>query len=148
MGPTGRQAGLSGHGVLIREYCAIGNRVTIGSHTVIEHRVTIGNNVRIHSNAFIPELTVLEDGCWIGPGVVFTNSKYPNTPASKDDREGVTVKHDATVGAGAVILPGVTVGHHALVGAGAVVVKDVPAYATVVGNPAKTIRIDWRKDEP
>ena len=65
--------------------------------------------------------------------------KYPNTVTSKDERQGVTVKEGAIIGAGVVILPGVIIGEHALVGAGAVVTKDVEAYTTVVGNPARPI---------
>jgi len=129
----------TGHGVLIREGCIIGNYVSIGSHSVLEYQVAVGNRVRIHSNVFIPEFTILEDDCWVGPCVVFTNSKHPNTATSKGERAGVTVKSHAVIGAGAVILPGVTIGEHAIVGAGAVVVSDVEAHSTVVGNPARVI---------
>lgn len=128
---------VTGHHVLIRAGCAIGDDVSIGSHTTVEGNVRIGDGVRVHSGAFIPEFTVLDEGCWIGPHVVFTNSKHPNTLTSKAEREGVHVCAKAVVGAGAVILPGVTIGAGALVGAGAVVTGNVPPYATVVGNPAR-----------
>ena len=67
----------TGHGVLIRESCQVGHDVSIGSHTVVEHHVRIGDGVRVHSNAFIPEETILDSGCWIGPNAVLTNAKYP-----------------------------------------------------------------------
>ena len=129
----------TGHGVLIREENRIGNNVSIGSHSVIEHHVEIGSDVRIHSNVFVPEFSVLEDGCWIGPCVVLTNARYPLSPRAKETLQGPLVRSQAKVGAGAVLLPGVTVGRNALVGAGAVVVRDVPDGAVVVGNPAHII---------
>jgi UDP-3-O-[3-hydroxymyristoyl] glucosamine N-acyltransferase len=64
----------AGHGVLVRESNEIGFDVSIGSHTVVEHHVRLGSSVRIHSNAFIPEFSVLEDGAWVGPCVTFTNA--------------------------------------------------------------------------
>jgi acetyltransferase-like isoleucine patch superfamily enzyme len=129
----------AGHGVLIRENNIIGNNVSIGSHSIIEHDVIIEDNCRIHSNAFIPELTVLGEGCWIGPSVVLTNAKYPNSPATKRKLVGVKVGKNAKIGAGAIILPGVKIGKNSFVGAGAVVTGDVVNDVVVVGNPAKVI---------
>jgi acetyltransferase-like isoleucine patch superfamily enzyme len=106
---------------------------------VVEHHVTIGNGVRIHTQAFVPEFTVLEDGCWIGPNVVLTNAKYPVSPNVKDSLIGPTIRKGAKIGANSTILPGVVVGENALVGAGSVVVRDVPDGAVVVGNPARVI---------
>lgn len=126
----------------VREMCVIGNNVSVGTFTCIEHHVYIGDGVRIHSNVFVPELTVLMPRCWIGPGVIITNSRYPNTSTSKSERERVKVMQDAVIGAGAVILPGVTVWDSAIVGAGSVVTCDVEANAIVVGNPARFLK--WR----
>ncbi len=130
----------TGHGVLIREGNLIGNHVSIGSHSVIEHHVQIGDRVRVHSNAFIPEFCVLEDECWIGPSVVLTNARYPQSPRAKQELVGVHICRRARIGAGAIILPGITVGEEALVGAGAVVTHDVAPGGVVVGNPARQIR--------
>jgi acetyltransferase-like isoleucine patch superfamily enzyme len=129
----------TGNKVNIRESNRIGNNVSVGTLSVIEHHVEIGDGVRIHTQAFIPEYSVLEEGCWIGPNVVLTNAKYPLSPGVKDQLAGVVVRKGAKIGANATILPGVVVGENALVGAGAVVVRDVPAGAVVVGNPARIV---------
>lgn len=129
----------TGHGVLIREANQIGHRVSVGSHSVIEHHVVIEDDVRIHSNAFVPESTVLEAGCWIGPNVVLTNARYPLSPRAKEELRGPIIESRAKVGANATVLPGVRIGANALVGAGAVVVRDVPPGKVVVGNPARVI---------
>ncbi|MBM4430245.1 MAG: transferase [Chloroflexi bacterium] len=129
----------TGHGVLLRESNHIGNDVSIGSHTVIEHHVHIGHGVRIHSRAFVPEYTVLEDGCWLGPCVVITNVRHPRCPRAKECCKGATIKRGAKVGANVTLTPDITVGEMALVGAGSVVVDDVPPRAVVVGNPARVI---------
>ena len=130
----------TGHGALIREGTVVGDRVSIGSHSVLEHHVTIGDRVRIHSDCFIPEFTVVEEGAWIGPGVRITNARYPNRPDTKSNLEGVTIARDAVIGAAVVLLPGIRVGSGATVGAGAVVLRDVPDGVVVVGNPARPIR--------
>jgi len=130
----------TGNKVNIRESNRIGDNVSIGTLSVVEHHVDIGNNVRIHTQVFIPEFSVLEDGCWIGPNVVLTNAKYPLSPGVKDSLVGPVVRRNAKIGANATLLPGVVIGEGALVGAGAVVVRDVPAGAVVVGNPARVIR--------
>lgn len=129
----------TGHGVLIRENNQIGHRVSVGSHSVVEHHVVIGDDVRIHSNAFVPEFTTLEDGCWIGPNAVLTNARYPLSPGAKEELEGPHIESRAKIGANATLLPGVRIGVDALVGAGAVVVHDVPPSKVVVGNPARIV---------
>ncbi len=130
----------SGHGVLIREENEIGDDVSIGSHSVVEHHVKIGPGVRLHSNVFVPEFSILEDECWLGPNVVITNARYPRSPHVKEELKGATVKRRAKIGANATLLPGIVVGENALVGAGAVVLEDVPANAVVVGNPARVVK--------
>jgi acetyltransferase-like isoleucine patch superfamily enzyme len=130
----------TGHGVLVRECSTIGDNVSIGSGSVVEHHVKIGNNVRLHSNVFVPEFSVLEDECWLGPHVVLTNAMYPRSKKSKENLQGPVIKRAAKISANATILPGIVIGENALVGAGAVVTKDVPPYSIVVGNPASVIK--------
>jgi acetyltransferase-like isoleucine patch superfamily enzyme len=129
----------TGNKVNIRESNRIGNNVSVGTLSVIEHHVEVADNVRIHTQVFIPEYSTLEEGCWIGPNVVFTNAKYPLSPGVKDNLVGPVIRKGAKIGANATLLPGVVIGENALVGAGAVVVRDVPAGAVVAGNPARVI---------
>jgi acetyltransferase-like isoleucine patch superfamily enzyme len=129
----------TGNKVNIRESNSIGDDVSIGTLSVVEHHVHIGNHVRIHTQAFIPEFSVLEDGCWIGPNVVLTNAKYPQSPGVKDQLKGPTICTGAKIGANSTLLPGVIIGANALVGAGTVVVRDVPPGAVVVGNPSRLV---------
>jgi len=130
----------TGHGVLIRESNSIGHQVSIGSHTVVEHHVRIAGSVRIHSQAFIPEFSILEEECWIGPNVVFTNAIHPRCPRVKDCLRGPIIRRGAKIGANATLLPGVEVGEMALVAAGAVVTRDVPPGAVVAGSPARVVK--------
>ncbi|MBI5034800.1 MAG: dual specificity protein phosphatase family protein [Chloroflexi bacterium] len=130
----------TGHGALVREENKIGDNVSIGSHSIVEHHVTIGNGVRIHSNVFVPEFSILEDDCWLGPNVVVTNARYPRSKNAKENLQGATIKRGAKIGANATLLPGVVIGENALVGAGAVVIDDVPDGAVVVGNPARVVK--------
>ena len=140
----------AGHGVLIREENEIGNHVSIGSGSNVEHHVRIGDRVRLHSNVFVPEFSVLEDECWLGPNVILTNAKYPASPGAKRALKGPHIEKGAKIGANATILPGVRIGRNALVGAGAVVTKDVAPGSVVAGNPAKMIndvsRLPYKED--
>ena len=133
----------SGNKTNIRELNEIGDDVSIGTLSVVEHHVKIGDGVRIHSQAFVPEYTIIEDHCWVGPNVVITNAKYPNSPTAKQNLKGVIVKRQGIIGANSTLLPGVAIGEHALVGAGSVVTKDVSPRCVVAGNPARVInRVD------
>lgn len=125
-----------GHHVTIREKTVIGDDVSIGTGCVIEHQVVIEDGVRLHSNVFVPEFSVLYRGCWLGPNVVLTNAKYPRSPRVKEELAGPIILPGAKIGANATILPGLTIGRDSLIGAGSVVVRDVPDRAVMVGNPA------------
>jgi len=129
----------TGNKANIRESNNIGSNVSIGTMSVIEHHVTIGNNVRIHSQVFIPEFTILEDNCWLGPNVVITNAKYPKSLNVKKELKGAVIEAGAIIGANSTLLPGVRIGRHAIVGAGSVVTKDVAERDIVAGNPAVVI---------
>jgi len=101
--------------------------------------VTIGRGVKIQAGCILVPNTVIGDLVFLGPGVITTNVKYPKAYKKADGFRGCRIEVGAVIGAGAIILPDITIGEFAVVGAGAVVTKDVPAYSTVVGNPAKEI---------
>ena len=140
---AGTKAGknfFTGHMVIIRERCIIGDNVSIGTGSVLERDVKIGNGVRIHSQVFIPEYTEIEDEAWIGPRVVITNCLHPLCPLSKKCLKGPLIRKKAIIGANAVLLPGIVIGENAFVGAGSVVTSDVPDGKVVAGNPARIIK--------
>lgn len=129
----------TGNKANIRELNEIGDNVSVGTLSIIEHHVNIEDGVRIHSQVFVPEYSLLKKKCWIGPNVVITNAKYPQSPNVKNELVGATIHEAAKIGANSTLLPGVNIGKSALVGAGSVVTKSVEDNAVVVGNPAKQI---------
>ena len=130
----------TGNKANIREFNIIGDRVSIGTLSIVEHHVVIEDGVRIHSQAFVPEYCVLKRGCWIGPGTVITNARFPLHADAKSQLRGATIEPDAKVGANCTLLPGVTIGAGALVGAGSLVAHDVPAGMVAYGSPARPHR--------
>ncbi len=130
----------AGNKANIRELNTIGNDVSIGTLSVVEHHVIIEDGVRIHTQAFIPEYSVLKKNCWIGPNVVMTNAKFPKHPEVKKGLLGPTIEENAKIGANATIMPGITIGKDSLIGAGSVVTKDVPEGVVIAGNPAQILR--------
>lgn len=125
----------TGHRVLVRENTTIGHNVLIGTNAVIDNNCTIGSHVSIQSCVYLPTGTVIGDYVFLGPGVTFTNDRFPIRTASS--LTPAVVKKGASLGANSVILPGVTIGEGALVGAASVVTKDVPDWHMAVGAPAR-----------
>ncbi len=127
--------------------CEIGDETTIGTFVEIQKGAKIGARCKISSHSFICEGVVIEDGVFIGHGVIFVNDRHPkavNPDGSLQtpndwECEYTLVKRGASIGSGATVLGGITIGENALVGAGSVVTRDVPADSTVAGNPARVI---------
>jgi UDP-2-acetamido-3-amino-2,3-dideoxy-glucuronate N-acetyltransferase len=137
----------------IWHFCQIRSEVSIGSDCVIGRGVyvgpgvKIGNLCKIQNNALIYETATLEDGVFIGPGVILTNDRNPRA-VNRDlslksqvdwHQAQITVRHGASVGAGAVCVAPLTIGRWSLIGAGSVVTKDVKDYALVTGSPARQV---------
>ena len=130
------------HWVHICGGARIGERCSFGQNVFVGNDVSIGNNVRVQNNVSIYDAVTLEDDVFCGPSMVFTNVNNPRSHVSrKDDYRRTLVKKGASIGANATVVCGHTIGEYAFVGAGALVSRDVPAYALVVGVPAR--RIGW-----
>lgn len=132
---------------IIFERAIIGYDCNICAHTLIENDVVIGNNVTIKSGVYIWDGTVVEDGVFIGPNVTFSNDKLPRSKQYPDVFLKTIIKKNASIGANATILPGLVLNENCMIGAGAVVTKDVPAFAVVVGNPAKIMKYLTKVDK-
>jgi UDP-2-acetamido-3-amino-2,3-dideoxy-glucuronate N-acetyltransferase len=120
----------------------IGERCSLGQNVVVMNGVRIGNNVKIQNNVSVYEGVELEDDVFCGPSMVFTNVVNPRSHVSrKTEYKRTLVERGVTIGANATIVCGVTLEEYAFIGAGSVITKNVPAYALMVGVPAR--RIGW-----
>ena len=142
-----------GNGVRIFNFvnaygCSIDDNSKVGAFVEVQKGSTIGKNCKISSHTFICEGVHIEDNCFVGHGVMFTNDLFPRatnpdgSPQSEADWKLVEtfIKKGASIGSNATILCGVTIGENAMVGAGAMVTKDVAPNTIVAGNPAKIIK--------
>ena len=133
------------HWVHVSAQAKIGQRCSLGQNVYIGNDVSIGNNVKIQNNVSVYDAVTLQDDVFCGPSMVFTNVYNPRAAViRKDEYRPTLVKQGATLGANCTIVCGVTIGEFAFVGAGAVVNKDVPAYALMVGVPAR--QIGWMSE--
>lgn len=136
------------HPSLVNLYgCRIGAQTRIGAFVEVQRDVEVGKRCKISSHSFLCSGVTLEDGVFIGHGVMFVNDTYPRAlnddGALQTETDWVCLRtkigRGASVGSNATILGGIRVGEHALIGAGAVVTHDVPAYAIAAGVPARVI---------
>lgn len=129
----------------IMSQCVIGKKCNIGQNVVISPEVVLGNNVKIQNNVSVYTGVTCDDDVFLGPSCVFTNVINPRSGVNRRGQYDKThVGKGASIGANATIVCGHDIGPYAFIGAGAVVTKTVPAYALVVGNPAK--HIGWMSE--
>lgn len=125
--------------------CVIGENCNIGQNVVISPEVILGKNVKIQNNVSIYSGVICEDDVFLGPSMVFTNITNPRSAINRRGEYAKTVvRKGASIGANATIVCGHDIGEYAFIGAGAVVTKTVPAFALVVGNPAK--QMGWMSE--
>jgi acetyltransferase-like isoleucine patch superfamily enzyme len=129
----------TGHHVVVREQCEIGDDVSVWSGSVIDYGCRIGDAVKIHCNCYVAQYTEIEDGAFLAPGVTIANDLYPGSAASEEVMSGPSIGAGARIGVNVTILPFVRIGAGALVGAGAIVTRDLPPGSVAYGNPA-TVR--------
>ena len=123
----------------------IGQDVSLGQNVFVGNKVVIGDHCKVQNNVSVYDNVTLEEGVFCGPSMVFTNVYNPRSLIErKDQYRNTLVKKGATLGANCTIVCGVTIGEYSFVGAGAVINKDVPAYALMVGVPAK--QIGWMSE--
>ncbi len=126
----------------IMKNCTIGERCNIGQNVVISPDVVLGNNVKVQNNVSIYTGCRLEDDVFCGPSMVFTNVINPRSEiVRRSEYQTTLIRKGVTLGANSTIVCGIEIGRFAFIAAGAVVPKDIPAYALVVGVPAR--RIGW-----
>jgi acetyltransferase-like isoleucine patch superfamily enzyme len=126
----------TGHHVVIREQCEIGNDVSVWTGSVIDYGCRLGDSVKIHCNCYVAQFTEIGDGAFLAPGVTIANDLYPGSSASQEHMSGPSIGAGAHIGVNVTILPFTRIGPGALVGAGATVTRDLPDGCVAFGNPA------------
>lgn len=133
------------HWVHVCAGARIGKGVSLGQNVFVGNKVTIGDHCKVQNNVSVYDNVTLEEGVFCGPSMVFTNVYNPRSLVErKSEYRDTLVKKGATLGANCTIVCGSTIGEYAFIGAGAVVNKDVPAYALMVGVPAR--QIGWMSE--
>jgi len=129
----------------IMSKCTLGDNCNIGQNVVISPEVILGKNVKVQNNVSIYTGVTCDDDVFLGPSMVFTNVTNPRSNVNRRGEYAKThVNRGASIGANSTIVCGHDIGEFAFIGAGAVVTKTVPAYALVVGNPAR--HIGWMSE--
>jgi UDP-2-acetamido-3-amino-2,3-dideoxy-glucuronate N-acetyltransferase len=135
-----------GPGTKVWHFCHVMTGATIGRECVLGQgcfvagSARLGNGVRLQNHVSVFDGVCLEDFVFCGPGVTFTNVRTPRSEFPRRDKfEATLVKRGASIGANSTVRCGIEIGDYAMIGAGSVVVRDVPAFALMVGNPAKQI---------
>jgi len=135
-----------GEGTRVWHFChlmpgaRVGRNCVLGQNVFVDNNVSVGDGCKVQNNVSIYNGVQLEEEVFIGPSVVFTNVINPRAFIErKHEFKPTLIERGASIGANATIVCGIRIGAYALIGAGAVVTRDVPAFAKMVGNPARQI---------
>lgn len=131
---------------ILRERIRAGEGATVRPpfHCDYGYNIELGDGVFLNFNCVILDVVrvTIGQGTQIGPGVQILAADHPRDPAQRAEGlewgRPVAIGRNVWIGGGAIVLPGITIGDDAIVGAGSVVTRDVPAGATVMGNPARS----------
>jgi UDP-2-acetamido-3-amino-2,3-dideoxy-glucuronate N-acetyltransferase len=153
------------HQAQVREGAHIGANCIVGKGVYVDFDVSVGANSKLQNGVYVYHGAKIEEGVFLGPGVILTNDQLPRAinpdgslKADTDWEVSPTlVRRGASIGAGVVVLPGITIGEFAMIGAGAVVTRDVPRHGLAYGNPARlrgyvchcgqVLTSSWEKEE-
>jgi len=130
----------TGHNVVVREECTLGDKVSVWTGSVIDYGVKLGDGVKVHTNCYVSQGSVLEQDAFLAPGVVLANDLYPGHARSAAVMRGPHIGKGAQLGCNVTVNPFVRIGAGTIVGAGSVVVKDLAPGIVAVGNPARPIK--------
>jgi acetyltransferase-like isoleucine patch superfamily enzyme len=126
----------TGHHVVVREDCVVGDDVSVWSGSVVDYGCRLGDGVKIHTNCYVAQFTDVQEGAFLAPGVTVANDLYPGTPGSAEAMAGPVIGARAQLGVNVTVLPYVRIGAGCLVGSGSVVTRDLPPGTVAYGNPA------------
>jgi UDP-2-acetamido-3-amino-2,3-dideoxy-glucuronate N-acetyltransferase len=139
-GATIGAGSIVGDQAYVRERAVIGRDTVIGRGASIDNDVVVGDRVRVQSQVYLTGFSVVEDDVFLGPCAMTTNDDTMARHGAEAGLRGPVLRRACRIGGGAVLVPGVEVGEEAFVAAGAVVTNDVPAFAVVMGVPARVVR--------
>jgi len=128
-----RWAGKVAFATPVHDKANISRRATIGEGTVVMAGVTVNADTRIGRHCIVNTSCSIDHDCRLGDYVHIS----PNATLSGD----VHVGEGTHIGSGASVIQGIKIGKWCTIGAGAVIIRDVPDHATVVGNPARIIKV-------
>jgi len=129
----------TGHNVIIREENDIGDNFRIWNNSVVDYGCKIGNNVKVHTNVYICQFTIIEDDVFLAPGVNLANDLHPGCPDALECMRGPYINKGAQIGINSSVLPRVVIGEYSVIGAGSVVTRDIPPGVVAFGNPAQVV---------
>ncbi len=139
-------------GLLAERLAAVGAGSTIRPpfHCDYGFNLAVGSGVFLNFGCVILDVVAVSigDKTQIGPNVQILTADHPRDPVEREagleNGRPISIGRNVWIGGGAILLPGIVVGDDAVIGAGSVVTRDVPAGATVIGNPAR-VRAKARK---
>lgn len=133
----------------VMDGAVIGENCNIGGHSFVEKGARIGDGVVIKNGVTIWDGVTIEDYVFVGPGVIFTNDRYPRSRhvpevhsryARREDWITPTlVRRGASIGANTTILGGIIIGASAMIAAGSLVTRSVPDHRLMAGSPARPV---------